>query len=186
MTPEQQAIRQFLSRSAPTNYACGCMGEQLLSELAIVSDFRYDIWPYNPNDREPLCSCAMKYAELVDGIYYQISEQRSPDGITHEAKVLGPVGGPYNTPKYGIDTGESHIVKIHKKTAAERIQELKGVVPVKKIADLSLEKRVELANQLALDPKNYNWKSKTVSNRDGSFTKTEIINGEFVVTNGVK
>ena len=74
MTPEQTAIRQWLSKPAPYWGACGCMGIQ---------------------DNEPGCPCEMKCVEIVEGSYYQIIENRSPDGITHEAKLLGPVGGPY-------------------------------------------------------------------------------------------
>jgi hypothetical protein len=74
MTPEQTAIRQWLSKLAPQFGACGCLG---------------------PGEGEPLCYCIMAMVENVEGSYYQIFEHRSPDGITHEAKLLGPVGGPY-------------------------------------------------------------------------------------------
>jgi len=47
--------------------------------------------------RSPLCSCMMAWVELVNGVYYQIEEVRSPDGITHTATELGPIGGPYKT-----------------------------------------------------------------------------------------
>lgn len=43
----------------------------------------------------PLCPCSMAWVEEVDGAFYNISEIRSPDGITHTATLLGPVGGPY-------------------------------------------------------------------------------------------
>jgi hypothetical protein len=44
---------------------------------------------------KPVCPCAMAYVEEVNGFFYMIIEHRSPDGITHTAKNLGPVGGPY-------------------------------------------------------------------------------------------
>lgn len=66
-TNEQLAIRQWLSKPAPVVTACSCSG---------------------PQRGEPLCSCAMNYVELVNGIYYRIHEHRSPDGITHTAEHL--------------------------------------------------------------------------------------------------
>ena len=180
MTNEEQAIRQFLSRPAPSCGPCGCMGPRVLKELEVIDNFKCGVWPYNPNDLEPLCRCAMRHTELVNGVYYEIIEHRSPTGITHEAEVLGPVGGPYTNLKYE----NSHAVVVHKKTAAQRIQELRGVISPKRVSELPFNERVKIANELALDPKNYSWTSQTVSKSDGSFTKTEIVNGKFVVTKG--
>lgn len=45
--------------------------------------------------REPACGCDMKFIELVHGVYYKITEHRSPDGITHTVTKIGPIGGPY-------------------------------------------------------------------------------------------
>lgn len=70
MTNEQQAIRNWLSKPAPFDMPCGCMG---------------------PQDDQPVCPCAMAYVEVVNGEYYQIVEHRSPDGITHTAICLGEV-----------------------------------------------------------------------------------------------
>lgn len=50
--------------------------------------------------RYPVCPCSMPWYQEVQGHYYQILEHRSPDGITHTATNVGPVGGPYNIPKY--------------------------------------------------------------------------------------
>ncbi len=44
---------------------------------------------------DPLCPCSMRWVEEVDGIYYHITEERSPEGITVLARTLGPKGGPY-------------------------------------------------------------------------------------------
>jgi hypothetical protein len=48
---------------------------------------------------EPRCRCAMAWVELVEdehgAFYYEINEHRSPDGITHTAKLIGPHRGPY-------------------------------------------------------------------------------------------
>jgi hypothetical protein len=51
----------------------------------------------NAPPMEPVCPCAMKMVELVDGIYYQISEIRSLDGIKFKAEIIGPKGGPYKS-----------------------------------------------------------------------------------------
>ena len=66
-TNEQQAIRQWLSKPEPYFSACGCMGAQ---------------------DDQPLCPCGMQMVEIVSGVYYQIEEHRSSNGITHTAKKL--------------------------------------------------------------------------------------------------
>lgn len=47
------------------------------------------------NGYYPVCPCMMKYVSEVDGRFYNVVEHRSPDGITHTAVDLGPVGGPY-------------------------------------------------------------------------------------------
>ena len=70
LSPERRAIRQWLSKPAPFDMPCGCMG---------------------PQEDQPKCPCAMAYVETVDGEYYQIVEHRSPDGITHSAINLGRV-----------------------------------------------------------------------------------------------
>jgi hypothetical protein len=53
----------------------------------------------NKPPHEPVCPCEMDWVELVDGIYYQIYEVRSPDGIKIEAVEVGPQGGPYKKVK---------------------------------------------------------------------------------------
>jgi hypothetical protein len=164
MTPEQQAIRQHLSKPAPRGGACGCMGPAPIDPYAtgnptfkvIVTDFgpnrtavacalrselqlpmpevgagmkanclelpefmwevkaglldklvgagaTCDVIPSPTARREPLCRCAMSCVEIVDGIYYRVDTHRSPDGITHTAKKLGPIGGPYTVDQYGRD-----------------------------------------------------------------------------------
>ena len=67
MTNEQAAIRQWLSKPAPYFDACGCMG---------------------PQDGKPRCPCRMQMVEQVDGEWYEITEHRSPDGITHTAEKI--------------------------------------------------------------------------------------------------
>lgn len=67
ITNEQIAIRQWLSKPAPYFGACGCMGNR---------------------EGEPRCRCQMKMVEKVDGMWYEITEHRSPDGITHSAKRI--------------------------------------------------------------------------------------------------
>lgn len=87
MSPEQQAIRQHLSKPARGCFACGCMGPQ----------------PINGHSGKcyPVCPCAMSIVEEVNGVLYQVVEDRTPDGITHSAQNLGPIGGPYNCDRYG-------------------------------------------------------------------------------------
>lgn len=68
LTQEQRAIRQHLSKPAPMMNPCGCMG---------------------PQDDDPVCPCAMRYVEKVDGVWYRVEEHRSPDGVTHTATKLG-------------------------------------------------------------------------------------------------
>lgn len=65
-----------------------------LEEKLIEKNIKYTI-KENPSMRYPVCPCAMSYVEEVDGQFYKIIENRSPDGITHQAILLGPVGGPY-------------------------------------------------------------------------------------------
>jgi len=69
-TPEQRAIRQWLSKPAPSFYACCCMG---------------------PQGDKPFCPCEMKMVEVVDGNYYLIEEHRSVDGVTHTAEFVRAV-----------------------------------------------------------------------------------------------
>jgi hypothetical protein len=90
-TPEQRAIRQWLSKPAPWSDACGCMG---------------------PLENQPRCPCAMGYVEEVDGKWYEITEHRSPDGITHTATYIGDVGKP-------IDPVKEDCIKILKKADTE-------------------------------------------------------------------
>lgn len=67
MTPEQQAVEQWLSKPAPFPVACGCMG---------------------PRNGEPVCPCAMKWVEKVDGQWYQITDCRHPAGIVPLTRAL--------------------------------------------------------------------------------------------------
>lgn len=50
---------------------------------------------YNPTGLEPYCGCSMFNVVEVDGSYYEVKENRSVDGITHEVILLGKIGGPY-------------------------------------------------------------------------------------------
>jgi ribosomal protein L7/L12 len=43
----------------------------------------------------PVCPCKMQEVVELDGRFYKITEHRSPDGITHTADDIGPIGGPY-------------------------------------------------------------------------------------------
>jgi ribosomal protein L7/L12 len=153
-TPQQRAIRQWLSKPAPNYGGCGCMGPQRLdgkwdhesvdadiniysmgdTPIKVVQVLRADMGmtlfdakklldakrgllekvvnaeKVDSNIRaaggvcqiitpisnlEPECPCEMRTVEVVDGVYYKIIEHRSPDGITHEAFEIGPIGGPY-------------------------------------------------------------------------------------------
>lgn len=67
MTNEQIAIRQWLSKPAPYFDACACRG---------------------PQEGYPRCPCRMLKVEKVDGAWYEITEHRSPDGITHTAEKI--------------------------------------------------------------------------------------------------
>ena len=68
MTNEETAIRQWLSKPAPYYDACACRG---------------------PQDGYPRCPCRMLKVEKVDDGWYEITEHRSPDGITHTAERIG-------------------------------------------------------------------------------------------------
>lgn len=70
MTNEQIAIQQWLSKPAPYFGACGCMG---------------------PQDDMPRCPCQMQLVEKVDGGWYEITEHRNSNGITHTAERIGNV-----------------------------------------------------------------------------------------------
>lgn len=68
---ENQAIIQFVARKdSIVDYACGCLG---------------------PLNGAPLCPCAMKYVELVNGKYYRISSKIAEDGINsiYKAELIG-------------------------------------------------------------------------------------------------
>jgi hypothetical protein len=90
VTPEQKAIRQHLSKPEPCLGMCGCMGP-----MALPGQPQCDGKNWDQIKREPLCPCAMSYVEIVDDQYYRINTNRSADGITHSATLLGPIGGPY-------------------------------------------------------------------------------------------
>lgn len=60
MTNEEIAIQQHLSKPRPYSEICACMG---------------------PRDGNPLCPCGMAWCEKVNGIWYNIIEERSTDGI---------------------------------------------------------------------------------------------------------
>jgi len=65
MTKDQKtAIEQWLSKPAPKSFACSCIG---------------------PREGDPVCSCAMRWVEKVNGKFYKIIEHRSPKGVTHSA-----------------------------------------------------------------------------------------------------
>jgi len=67
-SPEQKAIRQWLSKPYPISHPCACNGR------------------IEPTD--PVCGCAMQWVEKVDGRWFQIEEHRSPDGVTHSAEEI--------------------------------------------------------------------------------------------------
>jgi len=90
---EAQAILQHLSKPLPLPSMCGCMGQQPLPG----EDGK--LW--GEAKLYPLCPCRMQLVEEVNGQFYEIKESRSPDGITHEAILYGPVGGPYLFDCYG-------------------------------------------------------------------------------------
>lgn len=162
MTPEQQAVRQHLSKDRPFNGGCGCMGAQPIDPavrascmgweqkwriritdfgqqpLAVVRTLRNYLPSISLKDAlaaknagtyltedigwqsrqeeiahylqgmgatlelvkeapqmEPYCPCTMKWVEEVEGVYFMINEDRSPDGIKVTARCVGPKGGPY-------------------------------------------------------------------------------------------
>lgn len=64
--------------------------QQQLTELGATAEI---IVP--KSNLYPRCPCAMAWVEEVDGVFYDIIEHRSPDGVTHEAVEIGPRGGPY-------------------------------------------------------------------------------------------
>jgi hypothetical protein len=55
MGDSHEALKRFMSRPRPIPHACCCLG---------------------PRDGDPVCPCAMAYVEQVNGVYYQISEQK--------------------------------------------------------------------------------------------------------------
>lgn len=67
MTNEEIAIQQHLSHPRPWNDACGCMG---------------------PQGDDPLCPCEMNWCERVNGSWYKITEERTPDGIKLKASAV--------------------------------------------------------------------------------------------------
>lgn len=71
-TPEQQAIRQWLSKPYPMvmGGGCCCIG---------------------PVDNAPVCPCTMQFVERVGEFFYKVDEHRSPDGVTHTAKIIAEV-----------------------------------------------------------------------------------------------
>lgn len=155
-TPEELAIRQYLSKPLSGGYACGCVGTQpIKNDDEIALNFELKIKSYDNNKRKeviqairqytglpliesrehldqknvfgfedqhycsqlknqleavgvqceviknevllyPYCPCAMQKVMEVEGNFYEVTENRSPDGVTHKAQLLGPVGGPYN------------------------------------------------------------------------------------------
>lgn len=58
---ERIALQQYLSRPRPTPVVCGCMG---------------------PQKDEPLCPCRMKWCEQVNGKWYRIDENYTPERVT--------------------------------------------------------------------------------------------------------
>lgn len=71
MTNEETAVEQFMKRPLPLSAACGCLG---------------------PQNDEPLCPCAMKWTEVVDGQLYEIFfADQSMSSITARLVVRRPV-----------------------------------------------------------------------------------------------
>lgn len=90
MTPEDRAVKQFLARPSPTPTICGCMGPRPLPGQ--------ENKPYEEAKRTPLCGCAMRWVEEVDGFYYRVLTDYEG---RHTVTPLGPVGGPYLVDRYG-------------------------------------------------------------------------------------
>lgn len=76
MSPEQRAIAKHLSKARPQMDDCACMGPLSLGDGSTA----------------PVCHCAMKRVEAVDGHFFKIEEARD---LTFTARDMGPVGGPY-------------------------------------------------------------------------------------------
>lgn len=64
MTPEQQAINQWLSKPAPEPVACGCLG---------------------PKGDNPVCPCRMRWYEKVGDDWFWIKQTRTPTSVTLQA-----------------------------------------------------------------------------------------------------
>lgn len=59
---ERQAVRRFVARKDSIfSVPCGCLG---------------------PINGEPLCPCAMKYVEEVNGVYYRVTSVLNEDGMS--------------------------------------------------------------------------------------------------------
>ena len=67
MNNEKIAVRQHLSKPRPFEHPCGCLG---------------------PQGNDPVCPCAMAWVEKVNGQWYQIVENRTPNGVDIVAKPL--------------------------------------------------------------------------------------------------
>ena len=88
-TDEQLAIEQFKNReSLPFSSVCGCMG---------------------PRDGEPLCPCAMKYTEKVNGKLFRITYTN-----------------PFKDMKATEIVPEKHTVPTKKEMIKERIEKMKN------------------------------------------------------------
>ena len=64
---EMQAIKQYLAKPAPIPTPCGCIG---------------------PQGDDPVCPCAMRFVENVNGKYYQISRMREENRARYSAREL--------------------------------------------------------------------------------------------------
>lgn len=63
-SPEERAIRKFLTKQPPMNKICACRG---------------------PRDGEPACPCSMAWFVSIDDVWYRITEHRGPNGVHHKA-----------------------------------------------------------------------------------------------------
>lgn len=79
MNREAQAVLQHISRPRPMDSDCGCMGVQRLESGGYT----------------PVCHCAMRWVEEVDGRFFQIIENRGSEQAPISARDMGPIGGPY-------------------------------------------------------------------------------------------
>lgn len=96
MTQNQiQAIKQHIEKPKSCGGACACTGPQALF-FDGYGKCGVELGPHTP-----LCGCAMRDVEEVNGVYYRITEVQKELGFEYAAEDIGPVGGPYTVDQYG-------------------------------------------------------------------------------------